>query len=103
MVKFLFLVFLCILSFRQVLGTVEYIVYPTDVKDVEACKKTTEFLNELLFSGNVNPCVINSLKMTRLWLVYAEKDDFEQIMKDDGASQKRFVECATARLIIGTG
>lgn len=86
MVKFLFVVYLCILSFSQVFGTVEYIVYPSDVKNVEACKKTTEFLNELLFSGNVQPCVINALKMTRLWLVYAEKSDFEQIMKVDGAS-----------------
>lgn len=86
MASFFFVALLYVLNFRQVLGTEEYIVYPKDAEDEAACKKTADFLNELLFSGNVRPCVIETLKMTRLWLVSAERNDFEQIMKQDGAS-----------------
>ena len=64
----------------------EYAVYPANRKDELACAITTNFLNELLFSGNVQACTIDSIKATQFWLVQAEENDLPVLRSQPGVS-----------------
>lgn len=65
---------------------IEYVVYPMDRKDKTACTKTTDFLNDLLFSKNVKACISDIRGVTQLWLVQAEGIQLEAIQKGPGVT-----------------